>query len=322
MLAAARDIRANGRSIGKSPLLVPSFSSKGFNQVSGIIDAMSETITEGILVSAYDVAKKIVKEIPTFPEFIILDSGGYECSKDTDISDQNMNTYREIPWTIDELKSVLDGWQATQPTLAVSYDHPKARCSLAEQIERAKDLFKGRTFGRELLIKPSSNGADFVHIKEVKAELQNLGDFDVIGFTEKELGSCIFDRMKTIKRIRESLTAEGLDTPIHVFGSLDPISTPLYFFSGADIFDGLTWLRYGYVDGQAVYGHNAGLIKYGPRVSDMGIWHRLWAENYQEIINLEFRLKRYLTEDRNLAHFDARSRRLFEDTVQELMTVR
>ena len=322
MLAAAREIRANGQSIGKSPLLVPSFSSKGFSQVSGIVDAMSETITEGILISAYDVGKKIITEIPTFPEFFILDSGGYECSKDADISDHNMNTYREIPWTIDEVRTVLEGWQSTQPTLAVSYDHPKARCSLAEQIERAKDLFKGRPFGRELLIKPSTPGSAFVHVRDVKAEIASLKGFDVIGFTEKELGSCIFDRMKAIKKIREALDAEGLEIPIHVFGSLDPISTPLYFFSGADIFDGLTWLRYAYVEGQAVYGHNAGLIKYGPRVSDIGIWHRLWAENYQEMINLQFRLKRYLNEDRSLAHFDARSRCLFENTVQDLMTVR
>lgn len=322
MLAAARSVRANGQIIGKSPLLIPSFSSKGFNDLSGIVDAMSGTITEGVLLSAFDVGKKIIKDIPTFPEFFILDSGGYECSKDTDISDHNMNTYREIPWTIDELKTVLDEWQATQPTLAVSYDHPKARCSVAKQIERANDLFAGRPFGRELLIKPNTSEAELVHVRDVKAEIANLKGFDVIGFTEKELGSCIFDRMKAIKRIREALDDEGLETPIHIFGSLDPISTPLYFFSGADIFDGLTWLRYAYVDGQAVYGHNAGLIKYGPRVSDISIRHRLWAENYQEMINLQFRLKRYLTGHGSFAHFDVRSRELFENVVPELMTIR
>ena len=42
------------------------------------------------------------------------------------------------------------------------------------------------------------------------------------------------------------------DKPIHVWGGLDPISTPLYFFAGADIFDGVSWLRYAYYNGVAI----------------------------------------------------------------------
>jgi hypothetical protein len=226
MLAAAREVRVNGRVIAKTPLVVPSFSSKGFSEVAGIIDALSETITEAMLISAYDIGKEIITTIPSFPEFFILDSGGYECAEDSDISDNNMNHYREMPWTQDDLRKVLDSWSAPQPTIAVSYDHPKHRCSLPDQIARAKDLFNGRVLGCEFLIKPNPN-YKLVRLKDVKACIGELQHFDIIGFTEKELGSCIFDRMKTIARIRTALNGIGLETPIHVFGSLDPISTPL-----------------------------------------------------------------------------------------------
>jgi hypothetical protein len=81
----------------------------------------------------------------------------------------------------------------------------------------------------------------------------------------------------------------------------------------------LTWLRYAYIDGQAVYSHNAGVLKYGTRVGDPNIRHRIWAENYQELINLQLRMKRYLKEGGRFDHFDDRSRHLLENTVQELM---
>ena len=76
-----------------------------------------------------------------------------------------------------------------------------------------------------------------------------LSHFSIIGFTEKELGPSLLKRMTAIARVRRALKEVNLDLPIHVFGSLDTISTPLYFLAGADIFDGLTWLRYAFRDG-------------------------------------------------------------------------
>ena len=55
--------------------------------------------------------------------------------------------------------------------------------------------------------------------------------------------------MKNIAQIRRALDGVGLDTPLHVFGSLDTVTTPMYFMAGADIFDGLTWLRFAFYNG-------------------------------------------------------------------------
>lgn len=317
MLSAIREIRANGIHVAKTPVLVPSFSSKGFPEVGKIIDTLSQTITESTLISAYDVARGFITNIPTFPLYFFLDSGGYECSKDTELSDTRMNTYTESAWSIEELKDVLDSWKAPQQTIAVSYDHPRERDTVVNQIARAKELFKGRTLGKELLIKPSTNTAERVDIPSVISSIRELHDFDVIGFTEKELGYSIFDRMKKISEVRQALTAIGLHTPIHIFGSLDQVSTPLYFLAGADIFDGLTWLRYAYIGDQAVYGKNASALKYGIRQNDKDIDPRVWAENYQAISNLQISMKRFIKEN-SFSVFGEKMGSFFEKALKEL----
>ena len=296
MLAAKRDIRINGVTVAQTPAIVPSFSSKGFPDVAKIIESLSSMITESALISAYDLSYGFVKAPPFYPEYLILDSGGYECGKDTELSDIRSNNYEPAQWSLDQLKIELDKWSASQPTLAVSYDHPKQRISVREQISHARELFDGRKFGRELLIKPTSPHENRIEVSEVVSQIYEYRDFDVIGFTEKELGCSIFDRMKNIAKIRTALDKAGIDIPIHIFGSLDTISTPLYFFSGADIFDGLTWLRYSYSSESAVYQKNAAALKYGIHINDDDIDPRIWVDNYQVLVELQFSMKRHLKE--------------------------
>lgn len=297
MLSKGRQININGNKVAETPAVVPSFSSKGFPEVQKIIEALDSTITDAALVSAYDISYGYINGGPQYPEYLILDSGGYECSKDMELSDTRANNYNESEWTLAQLETVLDQWAAPQPTIAVSYDHPKSRVTLAKQIESAQQLFKGRKFGREILIKPEAIGKERVNFKAVEEQIYELRSFDVIGFTEKELGYSIFNRMANIKKVREALSKAGLDTPIHIFGSLDTISTPLYFLAGADIFDGLTWLRYSYSYGYAVYTKNAAALKHGLRINDDDIDPRIWYENYQEMLNLGLAMRRFLKED-------------------------
>lgn len=297
MLTASRYLRIGGSLVAKTPAIVPSFSSKGFPDVEKIVQSLTEVITESALVSAYDFSNGLLRSPPSYPEYLILDSGGYECSKDMELSDTRSNNFHETPWSLDRLVTVLDSWNAQQPTFAVSYDHPRDRIPLIDQLARARELFSGRSFGRELLIKPSDPNHRRLEMNEVLRNIDKLGDFDVIGFTEAELGYSIFDRMLKIARFRRALDGAGINTPIHIFGSLDTISTPLYFLSGADVFDGLTWLRYAYTDGQAVYQKNAAALKFGIRINDDDIDPRIWFDNYQVIVDMQFAMKRYLREN-------------------------
>ena len=110
------------------------------------------------------------------------------------------------------------------------------------------------TLAPSLLLKPPSTKVSF-HDFEVlsNAHAKDLRAFDIIGVTERELGESVIKRLIAITKLRERLDAVEVSSPIHVFGGLDPLYTPLYFAAGAEIFDGLGWLRYAYRDGVAMH---------------------------------------------------------------------
>ena len=113
---------------------------------------------------------------------------------------------------------------------------------------------------RCFLLKPPE-GSDFHNLDPLSAEnVALLRAFDIIGVTEREIGESIHDRLVNIARLRQSLDAAEVTSPIHVFGGLDPVFTPLYFAAGAEIFDGLGWLRYAYRDGVAMHRAAGGLL--------------------------------------------------------------
>ena len=58
MLAKRRHLYLKDGNVVDTPLLIPSFSSKGFPYVSEIIETTKEIICDEILVSAYDIYYK------------------------------------------------------------------------------------------------------------------------------------------------------------------------------------------------------------------------------------------------------------------------
>jgi hypothetical protein len=87
MLALRRAIRINGVEAERTPLLVPSFSSKGFPDADKVIRTTSEVIDGPALVSAYDIWHKKITPPFDFATLLFLDSGGYEAGKDVELSD-------------------------------------------------------------------------------------------------------------------------------------------------------------------------------------------------------------------------------------------
>ena len=130
-------------------------------------------------------------------------------------------------------------------------------------------------------------------LKAAIADAGELGSFDIIGVTEKELGRSMLDRMAQIATLRRSMDEAEVTAPLHVFGALDPLSVCLYYISGAEIFDGLTWLRYGYEDGRCIYTHNLGVLKYGIDVRDDLVKSRALAENCYHLQDLQRRLREF-----------------------------
>ena len=311
MFARSSTIRHKASGVNlQTPLLIPSFSSKGFvqskkdekSEIGKILATSGEFLTEAFLISAYDVFYEHIplpRELPFTPELIFLDSGGYEISTDGDYSSVIDPLPAPEPWDLSKLQSVLSKWPDEIPLVMVSYDHHDERKSVVKQVDDARRLFKDYSQHLHLLLlKPETETQTLMDdaLKSASANAALFGSFDIVGVTEKELGHTMLDRMVQIARLRRAMDDAGVQIPIHVFGSLDPVSVCLFYISGAELFDGLTWIRYGYDDdGKCVYTHNHGVLKYGINVSDNQVKSRAMAGNYYYLQDLQLRLREFET---------------------------
>ena len=308
MLARTSTIRhkASGVSV-QTPLLVPSFSSKGFarsksdhkSEIGKILATSGEFLTESYLISAYDIHYGHIpgpSDLPFTPEMIFLDSGGYEISTDRDYSSVIDPLPAPDPWDISKWESVVASWPEEMAVVAVSYDHHEERVPFGEQVALARSRFKKCSQHlHSFLLKPETDSQMTLEraLKSAMADARELGSFDVVGVTEKEIGRSMLDRMARIARLRSAMDEAEVTAPIHVFGALDPLSVCLYYLSGAEIFDGLTWIRYAYEDGRCIYTHNLGVLKYGLHVQDDAVRSRALADNYYSMQDLQRRLREF-----------------------------
>jgi hypothetical protein len=296
MLAKRRGFYRDGKEIIRTPLLLPSFSSKGFPDVNDILSTTQEVIDGEILVSAYDIHYKHIVGPFDFAEAIFLDSGGYEATTDVELSETKRLSYNPAKWGFDEYISVVDAWESLRPTVVVSYDHPNERLLTTDQIERAARTLPSRpNVFREILFKPEAAGEEVTDIKAITKNIHHLAQFDALGLTEKELGNTQQTRMANIAQLRKALNDNGLgNKPIHVFGSLDTISTLLYFVAGADIFDGLTWLRFAYHEGFTIYRYNYATVRFGTQIKSNLVDARCCFENYYYLKQMQLEMRNFL----------------------------
>jgi hypothetical protein len=264
------------------PLLVPAFSSKGFElrKANGgekcdftetvyELDTFGKFPSEAVLLSAYDLHFKHFEGVPDLPtaeatdylrntRLVFLDSGGYELVPDFDTTEPRTFAYRpKEGFGREEYEEVLKGLTKCKkplPLVAANFDYGTRRKPVTDQIEAARELFS--KFGgclTSFILKPWEKTGTVVKPEDLSdTAYANLRGFDVIGVTEKELGTDMLKRLKRVARLRKGLDDAGITVPIHIWGGLDPVMTPLFFFAGAEIFDGVSWLRYAFKNGVAV----------------------------------------------------------------------
>jgi hypothetical protein len=296
LLAREGVVQHKGSQLFRTPLLVPSFSSKGFPDMKKIVALMSEFITDAVLVSAYDrYYGHFTAKTLSFPSVIFLDSGGYEARVEHDLSESYGKDYKPSKWTAEYHRSVIKEWEASVPTVLVSFDSPARHSMIERQIAAALKLKQEFPDSpHELLIKPEHK-SELLDMELLPKVLGELGNFTIIGFTEHELDNRIIGRMQKIARARRILDDAGIQAPIHIFGSLDTFSTALYFLSGAEIFDGLTWLRFGFYEGQTVYKQNYSSIKgeNGILKNARELSHAMWKDNYYYLESLRDQMRNF-----------------------------
>jgi len=269
----------------ETPLIIPSFSSTITIDINQVYNTLRDYIVEVSLVSAYDVYHGYINKNDIGSSLMFIDSGNYE-------ADYLKNSKLLREWDYEKYLEILDDLPELSRYVIVNYDR---KLSLSEQITRAKELFSSYSnYGACLLLKPISERDNFLHITSIIDSINEFHDFDILGLTEKELGGSLLDRCKNILRIREALQEADLFTPIHIFGCLDPLSIVAYFLCGADIFDGLSWLKYTFIENVALYFNNHAIINGTWSQSDAIVRLRSSTGNINQLQSLTSYLKHFI----------------------------
>ena len=143
-------------------------------------------------------------------------------------------------WTRDRHHQTLATIDNTANIVLVNFDHPG---KIDNQVASAsRDFSVIPSAATDFLIKPEPD-TGLVNVAKLSTRSDDLGQFDVIGITAREAGSSLLARCRSVVMLRDALTDAGLNLPIHVFGAITPKEVLTYYFCGADVFDGLNWLR-------------------------------------------------------------------------------
>jgi hypothetical protein len=279
MLARSQTLRLTQSGL-PGPLLIPSVSSKGFPLVDGLSEAgtvlplVIDDLGGSLLISAYDVHHGLLPDHELLtgdehaetmydaPALLVLDSGGYELSDAFEIGERNRGSRVVRSFGRPEFDVVVSRLSRDRNLLVVTYDEPDGqRPSYREQREDAQEFAERYPQLKiDFLLKPPAGDASIIPAK-LAAEASAFDRFDVVGVTEKELGDTLLDRVLCLARLRRLLDSSGSTAvPLHVFGALDPVLTPVYFMAGAEVFDGLSWLRYAYYHETAVHPDELALL--------------------------------------------------------------
>jgi hypothetical protein len=209
---------------------------------------------------------------------LFLDSGTIEYNKY-----KNIGIHEE--WNIDLYMEYLENIEREKAVILVNYD---TMDNIEKQISLAEASFK-ESFISDFLIR-SNKENDEIDLVEFADNIDGIKKFDIIGLTEKELGKNYLRRCQNLINLRIILNENNLNKPIHIFGCLDPLSIYLYFLCGADIFDGLTWIKMSYNEQFAIYRNNHSLLNeyfefsYSESFKIMLIDNLNYLKNFQKLL--------------------------------------
>lgn len=268
----------------ETPLLVPSFSSVISEDIGNIHANLIEYINKTSLVSAYDLYYNIIDlKALGCSEIVFIDSGKYEV-------DYLHNSKNVKEWNKDYYLQIIDKLIPINEYVIVNYDE---KVKISTQIKQAAELFlKYPHYANCFLYKPISNENFKINITQLIENITSIDQFDILGLAEKELGSSLLERCTNIVKIREELS-KRIEIPIHIFGCLDPLSIISYSICGADIFDGLSWLKYTFHNDIALYFNNHALLNQKWSETDNRVRAHAYITNLIELTNLEARIKHF-----------------------------
>ena len=259
-----------------TPLIIPAISTRNVGRLepegehgealapvsyaSMVLELLGPHLDKALLVSAYDLhyealygSERLLASAARTPfhnpNFLMIDSGLYETRERVGYDDGYEQPH---DWNCETYVELLGRLPENLPAAIVNFDlnadeMDDTTLSYGSQLERARAFFSSQPerFISVCLLKPE-RPRGFIDPKQLSSHAANLKEFDVVAVTEKELGDSLRDRFAHLVELRRLLDRESVTAPIHVFGGLDPLLTPLYVSCGAEIVDGVGWLRYAY----------------------------------------------------------------------------
>lgn len=276
-----------------TPLLAPSFSSRGFPGLSELYGSLRDHVPQVSLVSAFDIYYGHFGEHNVYASnTLLIDSGGYEARLIPDLDNGYIDERQSKKWSHEHYNQILSRLEPNSNLVLISYDADDPM-PIGAQAEQAQTTFaQYQHCASDFLCKPQ-NGGNTVEIKEILNNLNQFRTFSVFGVTEKELGLSMLDRCRNLLALRTAFIESSLDMPIHVFGCLEPTSIIAYFLCGADIFDGLAWLRFAFHNNIAIYRPNASILQGLWHDDDANIWLRQSLANLRALEKLNKNLTRF-----------------------------
>ena len=276
-----------------TPLIAPSFSSRGFPYICDIWEEFRHKLYGVCLISTFDVAAgRIPVDAAGMINVVILDSGLYETKQEWVEFGFLHAPSSGVKWTRKRYHEIVKGTAKSGNVMLVNFDHVG---KLEEQICRASEDFSlAPHAASDFLVKPA-DGVAWVNIPKLSQHLEALKQFNVIGITAREAGDSFLKRCSSIVMLRDLLNDAGLDTPIHVFGAINPYEVLTYFLCGADIFDGLNWLRLAYRIHASVSIDESAMEDMNWNLSDLDLFIEECTGNLRFLYRLQETLQRYAT---------------------------
>src|SRR5699024_10768593 len=107
----------------KTPLLVPSFSSKGFQDIGSIHCYLKDSLSDTSLISAYDLHYNFIRNDNIYEtDIVFIDSGCYERNQEHDLSEIYGIEYIPKLWNFELYKNTVKKIEPISDIVLVNYD--------------------------------------------------------------------------------------------------------------------------------------------------------------------------------------------------------
>lgn len=231
---------SSGSKLLLTPTYFPAISGSQHNFRLPDLTGVVTRVYPRVLVSAYDFPEgtdpKILTRLKKLKEYykrnswIMLDSGIFESTR-----------LEDDKWSFEQYQRVV---QSIESDIYFAFDsYPQGNVTNIKYVEATKEGIR-----RSRSIATSSQCVSVIHgfnpnqLLYVAKSLMRSSSAQMkfVGVPERDCGSTLIQRAKTILKLREILEPNG-EALLHILGCGHPVSMALYVYCGADSFDSLDW---------------------------------------------------------------------------------